>query len=361
MPNKIYVTQRTNRHVVKRLNSDVNPAVYDSISFGTYKIPGVVDTTLNYPWGITADSSNNIYVCDTKNKRIMKFNSSLAFVGKYNTIPTVGEPYAILFDSTTGTLYVVGVYAHIYIRIERITTALAQVKLSGNLNPMNDLWFRPTSIMRINTTDFAIGGSNLGLFFTTEGVNFSAFSQQMISGEYSRWPEIYTKVQYMGAIKHSNGNIYLNDGKRILKVHGTTFANLGDSDFISETLTILKQGVSNSLLTFDVDNKKIVRYDEDLNFVEDIYWNRLKINYNTLVGSFQIGEEVRVSSGYTYGKGIITDNNGMIMYVTVTREGFSTGLSLVGMTSGATCNITAVDNEIAVDANELMDLVEIII
>lgn len=361
MPNKIYVSQRTNRHIIKRLDSDVNPAVYDSASFGTYKVPGVIDTTLNYPWGITADSSNNIYVCDTKNKRIVKLDSDLAFVDKYDTIPTVGEPYAIMYDSTTGSLYIVGVYAHIYIRIERITTALVQEKLSDNLNLMNDLWFRPTSIMRINPTDFAVGGSNLGLFFTTEGTGFSAFSQQMIDGEYSRWPEIYTKVQYMGVIKHSNGNIYLNDGKRILKVDGSTFANLGDSDLISETLTILKEGVSNSLLTFDIDNKKIVRYDEDLNYVEDIYWHQLRINYNTLVGSFQVGEEVRVSSGYTYGKGIIASDNGMTMYVTVTREGFEESVSLAGVTSEATCNVTSIDGEIEVDANEIMDLVEIIV
>lgn len=367
MPNKIYVTQRTNRHVVKRLDSDVNPAVYDNVSFGTYKIPSVVDstynTTLNFPWGITADSSDNLYVCDSKNKRVMKFDSNLALVGIYDTIPTIGIPYAIMFDSTTGDIYIVGVYANIYVRIERITTALANVKVSGNLNPMNDLWFTPTGIIRLNTTDFAVSGSNLGLFLTTEQPStFTTFTQQMISGEYSRWPEIYTKVQYTGIVKHSiNGAIYLNDGKRILKVNETTFANLGDSDFISETLTILKEGVSGTLLTLDVDNKKIVRYDSDLNYVEDVYWNQLRINYDTLVGTFQVGEEVRVSSGYTYGKGIITADSGSQMDITVTREGFTTGLSLTGVSSGATCNITSVDNPIGIDANEITDLVEITI
>jgi len=358
MPNKIYVTQRTNRHVVKRLDSDVNPAVYDNVSFGTYKIPGVIDSTLNFPSGITADDLGNIYVCDTNNKRIMKFDQDLVYVGKYDTIPTVSVPYCIMFDALTGDLYIAGVYAHIYLRIERITTALVSVKVSDNLNAMNDLWFKPTGIVRNTNDTLIISGSNLGLFFTTEQpTTFTAVSQQMISGEYTRWPQIYTKNQYFGIVKHTNGNLYLNDGKRILRVDETTFENLGDSDFISETLTILKQGVNESLLTLDIDNKKIVRYDSNLNFVEDIYWHQLQINYDSLNGFFEIGEEVRTNTGY--GRGIVASDNGSQLNITVIREGFTTGLTITGVTSGATCNIVTTVNAISLDAYEIADLVEI--
>ena len=362
MPTKIFMTQRTNRHIVKRLNSDVDPAVYDNASFGVYTIPGVTNSDLNFPKGITCDTTGNVYICDTKNQRIVKLDSNLTFVAVYSTINTIGTPYAITFDAVTGDLYIVGVYAHIYARIQRLTTALASVKVSGNLNAMNDLWHKPTGIVKYATGSLAVTGANLGLYLTTEQASsFTTFVQQSISGEYTRWPEIYEKTNYDGIVLHSNGYLYLNDGKRILKVNATTFANLGDSDLISETLSTLKLGTNNTLLTYDVDNRKIVRYDADLNYVEDVYWNQKRLVYNTLVGSFTVGEEVRTSSGYTYGRGIITANDGSQMDITVTREGFANTLSVVGVTSGATCTITNIQNPIAIDATDLGDLYEIVI
>jgi hypothetical protein len=360
MPNKIFMTQKTNRHIVKRLDSDLNPAIYDNASFGTYKIPGVIDSTLNFPSGITADNIGNIYVCDTNNKRIVKFDQNLVYIDKYDTIPTVSIPYCIMFDSLTGDLYITGIYAHIYLRVERITTALSSVKVSGNLNAMNDLWFKPTGIVRNTNDTLILSGSNLGLFLTMEQpTTFTTVSQQMISGEYTRWPQIYTKDQYTGIVKHTNGDLYLNDGKRILRVSGVTFENLGDSDLISETLTILKQGANESLLTYDINNKKIVRYDSNLNYLEDIYWHQLQVNYDSLNGFFEIGEEVRTNTGY--GRGIITADNGNQLSITVIREGFNIGSLITGVNSTTTCNIVNIVNAISSDAYEIADLVEITI
>lgn len=362
MPTKIFMTQRTNRHIVKRLDSDVNPAVYDNAFFGVYTIPGVTNSDLNFPKGVTCDTLGNVYICDTKNQRIVKLNSNLTFVAVYSTINTIGTPCAITFDSVTGDLYVVGVYAHIYARIQRLTTALVNVKYSGNLNAMNDLWQKPTGIVKYATDSLAVTGANLGLYLTTEQpLTFTTFVQQSIIGEYTRWPEIYTKTSYDGIVLHSNGALYLNDGKRLLKVDATTFTNLGDSDVISETLSTVKLGVNNTLLTYDVDNRKIVRYDANLNYVEDVYWNQTRLVYNTLVGSFTVGEEVRTTSNYTYGKAMITFDNELQMDITITREGFNVGSAIVGVTSGATCTITSIQNPIAIDATDIGDLHEIVI
>lgn len=271
MAYKTYLSQRTNRHAVKRLSSAVAPATYDSLSFGTWGIPGVTNSDLNFPWGVAADASDNIYVCDTNNKRIVKLDSSLAFVAAYDMTNTVGVPYSILFDSVSGDLYVAGVYGHLYVRIERITTALVQVRLSGNLNPMNDLWFRPTAICPDFTAgNFIVSGANLDLFITTETTSFSTFVQQAITGEVTSWPDVYTTTKFNGAIKHSNGDLYLNNGRKIIRVD-SSYENIGDSNVIAKTITGLKEGQSGTMLTYDADAQKIVRYDADLNFVEDVY------------------------------------------------------------------------------------------
>jgi len=272
MAYKTYLSQRTNRHVVKRLSSDSAPATYDSLSFGVWSIPGVTNSDLNFPWGVAADGSDNIYICDTNNQRIVKLDSSCAFVAVYDVTNTVGTPYSMLFDSTSGDLYVAGVYANLYVRIERITTALVQVRLSGNLNSMNDLWFRPTAICPDFTAgNFIVAGANLDLYITTETTSFSTFVQQAIGGETTTWPEIYETTKYNGAIKHSvNSDLYLNNGRKIIRVD-SSYDNIGDSDKIAKTITGLKEGKSGTLLTYNADEQKIVRYDSDLNFVEDVY------------------------------------------------------------------------------------------
>lgn len=272
MANKIYLTQRTDRHVVKRLSADSMPATYD-LSFGVYKVPALTASNLNFPWGLTRDASGNIYVCDVRNNRIVKLNSNLSYLGSYSTLSTVGTPYIIYFDSITGDLYIVGTEL-IYgtaIKIERITTSLVNVKTSGNMRAIKDLSFKPTTICRGFTADtFLIGGASLDLLETIESTNFSAFVVRSIYGETTTYPELFATTKYNGIIKHTNGNFYLNNGQRILKVN-SSFVNIGDSDFISKTIFGLRQGLSNTLLVYNADSQKIQRYDENLNFVEDVY------------------------------------------------------------------------------------------
>jgi len=268
--NKIFVTQRTNRQVVKRLASDLVPATYD-LHFGEWGVSHIDNAGLNFPWGIAIDASNNVYVCDTNNRRIVKLDSSLVYVDSYSTIGTVDVPYAITFDSVSGHLYVAGVRAQAFTRIERLTTALVSVKVSGDLNNVGDLWFRPVAIVpSFVAGDWIVCGAALDLQVTTEGVSFSPFVTQTVTGETTTWPNLYATTHYFGMIKHSNGDLYLNNGRTILRVN-SLFDNIGDADIISKTVVGLKEGLSSTMLTYDADNEKIVRYDEDLNYVEDVY------------------------------------------------------------------------------------------
>lgn len=272
MANKIFLTQRTNRQVAKRLASDVAPATYDT-HFGTWGSSEIDNTGLNFPMGIAISPSNDVFVCDANNKRIVKLNSSLAYVSSYSTASTIDVPHAITYDATSGDLYVVGVRAQAYIRIERMTTSLVSVLASSDLNVLGDLWFRPTAITRSFVSgDWIVCGASLDLLSTTEGISdFSTFVPQTIVGETTTWPNLYATTRYFGMFVHSiSGDLYVNNGRAIFKVN-SSFESTGSSDVISKTIVGLKEGLGGTVLTYDADNQKIVRYDADLNFVEDVY------------------------------------------------------------------------------------------
>lgn len=68
----IYLSQRTARHVVKRLDSSY---IYSN-HFGTFGFEQTDNTGLSFPYGIASDSSGNIFVCDGNNLSIVKLSST---------------------------------------------------------------------------------------------------------------------------------------------------------------------------------------------------------------------------------------------------------------------------------------------
>jgi len=271
-----FITQRTNRHVAKRLSTASSPAVIYG-QFGVFKVKGSDNSHLSNPWGMANDYSGFVYICDSENQRIVKLNSSMALVSQYDTRSTIGQPCAILYDGGTNNIYVTGIYNNAYIRIERLTSSLASVRVSGNLNAPGTMWFRPTGISRGFATDsLLVAGSNLGLFQTIETTSFSSFTTQNIVGETTTWPKLFTTTAYNAVIKHTNGSVYVNNGQQILRATNTspTLTNIGDSNLIGSTITGLKEGTypSGSLLLYMNKEQKVVRYNANMNFLEDIYW-----------------------------------------------------------------------------------------
>lgn len=267
----LYVTQRTNRHIVKSLDSSSVPAIYSS-HFGEFGVPGNDTTHLAFPWGVAIDpTSHDVFVCDTKNQKIVRLDSSLNFISSYSTTFTIGTPYSILFDSTNNCLYVTGVWGNLWVRIEKLSLTLTSEIISPNLHPMKDMYFRPTGICRgFDPGTFLISGTNLNLFETTETTNFSQFIDRSIHGEVSTWPKVHNTVTYNSIIKHTDGNVYVNNGKKILRFN-SSFVNIGDSDVIAKSIIGLRQGKSGSILTYAIDTQTVKRYDNNLNFIEDVY------------------------------------------------------------------------------------------
>lgn len=266
----IYITQRSNRHIIKLLDTTVLPAEYVD-SFGQFKVKGS-GQKLASPCGITSDLDNNIYVCDFENQRVIKFDSSLTYLLEYSTRSSIGSPCAIMYDSLTGDLYVTGIYNYSYIRLQRLTVNLDSVKFSSNLNSIGDVSARPTGLCRgFDTNSFIVSGFSQWLYQTIETANFSNFELKVIFGEVNKYPKLFTTTLYNSIIKHSNNFLYLNNGKKILKVN-ELFENIGDSKIISKTIFGLKECPNTTILTYINDDQKLIRLNQNMNFIEDIYY-----------------------------------------------------------------------------------------
>jgi len=81
----------------------------------------------NYPYGVTVDSSGNVYVADTNNNRIRKITPAgvvTTFVGSTEgfadgpgTTAKFNRPYGVAVDSS-GNIYVADEYNHRIRKIE---------------------------------------------------------------------------------------------------------------------------------------------------------------------------------------------------------------------------------------------------
>ena len=257
---KICVVQRTNRHVIKELNVGSLPATYTGKEFGLYGESGSNNSTMKFPNGIV-ETIDGIFVCDTVNKRILKLDSNLSYVAERSTADTIGQPYQVALNSY---LYFVGVKDNMT-KIEKINSwDFSSLDVSGDLHAIGQLVDKPTSICRgFSGNSLFVTGSMLGLCETLESTGFSQFVVRPIEGEELK--------KYYGVVYHYvNEDIYINDGERILRVN-SNYENVSDSNKIAKTIRGLKVDHNGDLLIYNADKQKIMTYDQNLNFVSDVY------------------------------------------------------------------------------------------
>jgi len=287
---KIFATLRTNRHVVKQLDAEIVPVIYDNNYFGMFTVPGGGSTGLNYPSGITVDFLNNVYICDFENMRIVKLNKNLLYIGQLSTATTIGKPCAIMFDYDTRCLYFTGVRYHsiegddlyMYLGVEKCSTDLTDVKYSSDVLGINrrlirnDLTYKPNGICKgYLPNEILITGIRHVIYSTIESLTtFTSATEKYIIGE---------DIQYFrGIIKHSNGDLYLNIGTQIIRSN-STFVNIGDSNYVSKVLYGLKEDHrTGEILTYNADIQALIALDSDMNFANELY----KDSGNTIATSF---------------------------------------------------------------------------
>jgi hypothetical protein len=408
--------------IVKKLNDS-----YSYVnSFGTFGTVKSDNTGLNFPAGIAADSSNNIYICDSKNLRIIKLNSNLSFIASVYVSSTLGKPYSIMFDNVTNNFYIVGIYNNYQISIAKMSTSLVISKYSNNIykdiknkiygiskgfnsdefiiaignklistientnsftnvgiitnetiTPTNndvienrkiyyfanksmmpssytifkkwtEFLLHPTSTTILNTTKFPILGTpdidfkiyvnqvqldynpllntnndyninqtngQITTSFTikTDDIIAIRYKYQMVENvdyilnlpnstitlqqdisqdwlsltdtiiaNYSYYSTANSIIvigeensTFTGVVKHSiNNKLYASVVKdnigKIITID-SSYINTGDSDNVSKSIIGLTQATDGTLLTYDNDNESIIRYDQNLNFVEIVY------------------------------------------------------------------------------------------
>ncbi len=99
--NNVYVADTTNNRIQKFNSSGVFQAKWGASGSGNGQF--------SLPQGIATDSSNNVYVADTGNNRIQKFNSSGTYITQWGSAGTANgqftSPSGVAVDSS-GSVYV---------------------------------------------------------------------------------------------------------------------------------------------------------------------------------------------------------------------------------------------------------------
>jgi hypothetical protein len=261
----IFISQRTGRQIIKRLNISSGAYRYDA-KFGIWAKKQTLTNGFQYPYGITTDGVN-IFVCDGQNKRIFKLDLNLQYIAHCD-VSNIGEPYVLHYDlANTEKLYVIGIkdqrfltMASILIEsftIEKETANLAGASLNNQI---------PLNITRgYAIDDFLIAGFGQLYKVIEDSYSFTFGGIVPIN-------DSVTDVR--GIVKHTDGFLYLisqsQNKAKLIKVN-SLYKNVGDSNIISKQCTYLTQGSGSSVLIYDNANLRILRFDTNLNLIEIIY------------------------------------------------------------------------------------------
>lgn len=245
---------------------------------------GIADGQFNKPFGIAFDSTGILYVADSGNHRIQKFDPTGNFIGKWGKNGGDGtsglgdgefkNPYGIAIDSNDH-IYVVDGANHRIQKFDKNGNFLAKWGKNGGdgtagtgdgeftapqgiaVDSNNHIYVAERSNHRIQ--EFDENGNFLGKW----GKNGGDGSSGPGNGEFSSPSDISMDA---------NGNIYVSEGGRIQKFNGNMefvaawgTAGTGDGEFTSP------YGVSvdsdNHVYVADTSNDRIQKFDENGTFL----------------------------------------------------------------------------------------------
>ncbi len=102
----IYFSSYQEQVVYKTANESASTT--GTVVAGTLGAPGTGLTNLNYPRGIFVDNSNNLFVADLSNNRVMKFPAGSSTTTPGTVATSFTSPFGVSIDASTGNIFTAG-------------------------------------------------------------------------------------------------------------------------------------------------------------------------------------------------------------------------------------------------------------
>ena len=102
----IYFSSYQEQVVYKTANESASNT--GTVVAGTLGAPGTGLTNLNYPRGIFVDNSNNLFVADLSNNRVMKFPAGSSTTTPGTVATSFTSPFGVSIDPSTGNIFTAG-------------------------------------------------------------------------------------------------------------------------------------------------------------------------------------------------------------------------------------------------------------
>ena len=239
--------------------------------WGSASLPpplGPADGSFTAPSRAATDSSNNVYVTDSGNSRIQKFNSTGTFLSKFGSLGVangqflVGSASGVAVDSA-GNVYVVDKLTN---RVQKFNSAGTFVTAWGSLGTSNGQFSAPTGI--------AVDPSSGNVYVADTGNN--RIQEFTSGGTYlTQWGGAGTGdgnfAAPSGVAVDSTGDVYVADSgnSRIQKFTSagsfiTKWGSLGtgDGQFGATTTTTLDLaiGSSDNVIVVDPTNNRVQKF-----------------------------------------------------------------------------------------------------
>ena len=250
----VYVAD-TENHRIQKFDSDGGYLA----SWGS---SGSGDGQFSYPHGVAVDSSGNIYVVDTQNNRIQKFDSYGNFLTQWGSSGTgdgeFSNPQGIAVDPSLGDVYVADTGNN---RIQRFDSSGGFISTWGSSGTGNGEFSNPQGIAidSVGTAYVVDTGNNRIQMFGTNGIFLYTWgSSGNAQGEFN----VPTGIAF-----DSSNNVYVVDtsNTRIQKFDSsgmfiTTWGYYGTDDGQFSNPQGIAVDSSGSVYVADSDNDRIQKF-----------------------------------------------------------------------------------------------------
>jgi tripartite motif-containing protein 71 len=244
--------------------------------------PGTGNGLVDFPEGVTFDSSGNIYVVDTKHDRIQKFDATGNYLLQWGGTGTAsgqfmlsnGGAFGIAVDSTLGRVYVVDsswTTGSGYGRVQEFDTSGNFLKVlatpgAGQLQVSN-----PESVAVDSSGNVYIADSGN---YRIEVINSSGYYVRSIGGGYGSPPSDGQFTMTVGVAVDSTGNVYVSDafGDRVQKFNSqgtyvSKLASVGSGNGQVNLPFGIAVDKADNLYIADLGNSRIDKFDSAGNFL----------------------------------------------------------------------------------------------